>query len=302
MQTGATQPMMDPDAPICPACGYLLIGLAAPSTCPECGAALEADLSRYRPSLQSTPWSAGRQPRAYFKALAQSLLHPITSAQRCRDPSAVSAGGAFTFALITTLATVLLWPVLKEGGLFIAGVIGGNPTNSISAWFRFQAGELGHWFRWKTYCGWEAWSIMRWWLLFAVLAAALQRRATADIDRPHRLWLRRLMLFAPWIVLLELGHLIGVWLVEPNVVPEPNTMFASWPAPILTMMTSQLWLTRAVVPTFVAGLIFARGTLSWRWRDSILLALALVPTGILLSIAWSLLFIYGGLLELLYRR
>jgi hypothetical protein len=293
---------MDSDAPICPSCGYLLIGLVAPSSCPECGAALQADLSRYRPSLQSTPWSAGRQPRAYFKALAQSLLHPIRSAQRCGDPSAVSAGGAFAFALITTLATVLLWPVLKESGLFIAGVIGGNPTNSLSEWFWFQATELGFWFRWKTYCGWEAWSIVRWWLLFAVLAAALQRGTADGIDKSRRLWPRRVMLFAPWIVLLEIGHLIGVWLVEPNVVPEPNTMFASWPAPILTLMTSRLWLARAVVPTFVAGLIFARAVLGWRWRGSILLALVLVPTGILLSIAWSLLFMYGGLLEVLYRR
>jgi hypothetical protein len=158
-------------------------------------------------------------------------------------------------------------------------------------------GELTSWFRWRTYGGWEAWSVLRWWLLFAGLSETF-----LPLGQPAPARWRRLMLFAPWIAVLEIGYLVGVWAANPMVVPEPNTLFARWPFLPVDVLTNRYWLVRGVVPTLAVGLVFARAVLGWRWPWAAVLAACLVPVALVYSAVWTCLFDASGLLGFLYGR
>ena len=193
-----------------------------------------------------------------------------------------------------TILLIAIWPIIKEFGLVMSYLIstgGGEPGSGI--WQQFWR-DVTWPFRWRTYCGWEAWSCARWWLLFALLALGLP----SALPREQRF--RRLMLFAPWIALLELGYLVGVWFANPSVVPEPNTLFATSEMPASAVFTSPYWLARGVIPTLAVGMVFGRAVLGWRWPASVTLALLLVPVALLYSAFWTVLFMDSGLLELLY--
>jgi hypothetical protein len=198
------------------------------------------------------------------------------------------------FALIVTLLLIALWPIIKEVGLVVSVLIssGGPPPGAQLGQQLWR--ELTWPFRWRTYCGWEAWSVARWWLLFGALAMALP----SNLPREQRF--RRLMLFAPWIALLEIGYLVGVWFVRPTIVPEPNTLFATWPISVTEVLTNSYWLARGALPTLAVGLVFARAVLTWPWPASATLAMILVPTALLFSALWTWLFMASGLLGYLY--
>jgi hypothetical protein len=290
---------LDPDPPCCPACDYSLIGLTSPTRCPECGQWLEKDFSTYR--RVRTPWSAGRQPVHFLAGLVKAILHPLRTAALCAESFKVTRGSAILFAAISTLLTIAGWPVIKITAMFaISGLLGDRLGTGWLEWFRFEYGDLLNGFRWRTYCGWEAWSIARWWLLLGILAAALHRREPAMQE--GYIWFRRLLLFAPWITILEIAHLAGVLIAHPMIVPEPNTLFASDLDTFRLVWTNRFWLWRAVIPTFLIGLVFARAVLDRRWSFSFIFAVVLVPPGMAVSVAWTLLFIHGGILDVLYQK
>jgi hypothetical protein len=288
------------DPPQCTACGYLLIGLLS-SHCPECGADVISSPEFNAPRLVRTPWSAV-QPQWLPLGIARVLLAPVKTLSACASRRRVTVRRAFFFSLMVSGLLVLAWPVIKEGGLSIANSLSSGTFEWHQLVWPTLSRELTRWFRWRTYCGWEAWSITRWWLLFGLLALVVrpgpgpsrERGATSEV-------LCRVMLFAPWIALLELGHLFGVWVVEPSVVPEPNTLFAIWPDSLTLVWTDRYWLTRGVAPTFLVGVVFARAVLGRRWLFSMVFAAVLVPLGLLLSVLWTCLFMSSGLIDVLYR-
>ncbi len=225
------------------------------------------------------------------------MLHPVRTADLCRGPAQVTAGGALIFAMVCTCAIIVLWPLIKEAGIQIAGGIAGDPKMIFADRFGVFQRAAVRWVVWKINCGWEAWSILHLWLLFVVLALVFHRRRSDD----HGGLLRRLMLFSPWIAILEVGYLVGVSFAVPNVVPEPSTIFAMWPESLTDVWTDKVWLIRAIIPTFIVSLIFARAVLGWRPWLAVLFAAILAPVAMFLTMLWSLLFMHSGVLDLLYR-
>jgi hypothetical protein len=130
---------------------------------------------------------------------------------------------------------------------------------------------------WRRTGAWEAWSITRWWLLFGALSMFAPNRR-----------LCRLMLFAPWITVLEILFLAGVWFVFDSVVPEPSTLFTGFGELSLWADAGQrIWLVRSLLPTMLAGTIFFRAIIGWRLRSALLAGIALAPVGLILSVVWT---------------
>jgi hypothetical protein len=211
---------------------------------------------------------------------------------------------ALAFAMCVSLLSVALWPVVVTAGLLAAGtIVFWGPY-----WGRYMASDIGlRSFRrvfyspglWK----WEAWSLARWWLLFGVLTLSvhgwkrLRTRACRQPSSSERL--RRLLLFAPWIFALELGFLVGVWIDNVAVVPEPATLFVSgwsW-----TRWLWRDWLVRGVVPTVLVGTLFFRHVACWRWPRALVAALILVPLALNLAVAWSWLWAFVPLWRWVWR-
>jgi hypothetical protein len=222
------------------------------------------------------------------------IVKPLRTLAMCASRRRVTPRRAAAFALLVTVLLIVLWPVVKEAGLAVGLLRQPGAAISVSmAWDHFRR-EITSLFRWRTYCGWEAWSVARWWLLFGVLAMLLP----SGLPREQR-W-RRLMLFAPWIALVDLGFLAAVLVAYPGLVPEPNSLFATWPIRVTEVLANRIWLIRGVVPSLVGGLVFARAVLGWRWPAAVTLGVVLVPAGLLLSALWTCLFMGSGLLHLLY--
>ena len=281
-----------PEDPRCTACGYSLVGIDS-AHCPECGADVASDPAFRYPSLARSPWSQSH-PRWLLGGVLPVIVSPVRTLGACASRPRVTPQRAMTFALAVTVLLIALWPVVKEVGLAIGLLMAPGAGNSISMVWEYFRREITSPFRWRTYCGWEAWSVARWWLLFGALAMLLPSR----LPREQR-W-RRLMLFAPWIALLEIGFLVGVLVAFPGIVPEPNTLFTTWPIHARQVLTDEVWLTRGVVPTLAAVLVFARAVLGWRWPATVLLGVVLVPAGLLLSAVWTWLFMATGVLGYLY--
>jgi hypothetical protein len=195
-------------------------------------------------------------------------------------------------ALFVDALLVGLWPVWRA----VASDVGLLATNSaarvnISAVLQewsMLARDLAYWKRLWT---WEAWSLARWWLLLGLLSIVttlLSPRA-----RPKSEAAIRLLWFSPWLIVLEFGYLIGVWIArgQVNVVPEPSTMFASeWGFRKFGILHYvPFWLTRGGPSSFVVGLAYFRIVPGWRWGEAILGSLALVPVAVGLSMFWSVL-------------
>ena len=103
---------------------------------------------------------------------------------------------------------------------------------------------------------------------------------------------------APWLIVLEVAFLIGVWIESPNTVPEPSTGFVvgifSWDLWHWDCWLDRGWLIRGALPTFIAGFVFFASVLRW-WRvASVIAALVLVPVALLLSVACTVAYQNGA--------
>jgi hypothetical protein len=194
-------------------------------------------------------------------------------------------------SLFVDALLVGLWPVWRE----VAWDVSFPATNPwtranismvLQDW-RTIARDLAYWKRLWT---WEAWSLARWWLLFGLLAIVttpLSRR-----EKPRTESAIRLLRFAPWLIVLEFGYLVGVWIARKEaVVPEPSTIFTSeWGIRKFGILFYvPFWLTRGGLSSFVVGLAFFRIVPGWRWGEAILGSIALVPVAVGLSMFWSVL-------------
>ncbi|MDB5349905.1 MAG: hypothetical protein JWN86_1152 [Planctomycetota bacterium] len=140
---------------------------------------------------------------------------------------------------------------------------------------------------------WESWSLLRWWILFAVLTWICSRRVVDNTERRRR-W-RAVLAFAPWLIVMELGYLGGVWFAMGHfrIVPEPNTIWADfghfWHR--LNPRVLGIWFLRCAIPTLIVGIAYTRTVLRWPWKTAIFSALALIPIAIYLSLVWSSLYL-----------
>ncbi|HXT60640.1 MAG TPA: hypothetical protein VN699_18510 [Pirellulales bacterium] len=219
----------------------------------------------------------------------------------CQPADCPSLAAGFTVAVLSSIALAGLWPAIREIGLLMALVLAwpldqiwDYATRSIPE--TFLRGEY-----WLRLGRWELWSLGRWWLLFgAVLSLWLV------LSSPFRRWLRcepwsrtlaRFLLFAPWLVVLEVAFLIGVWIESPNTVPEPSTGFVvgifSWNLWHWDCWMNRGWMIRGALPTFVAGCAFFTQVLRWRRLATMIAALLLIPIALMLSVACTVAYQHG---------
>lgn len=290
---GRTNPRDAEPPPRCPECGYVLLGLPS-RTCPECGFEFGNDLDAYRGYQPPRTWQRG-QPFRPLRGIFAVLRHPVRTLAVCDNPQRVTLARAAISAGLVSIALVVTWPVIREGGQFVAcGVLRWrDPAFWSSVFSDAFLGTLLDPRTWLRLCHWELWSIARWWLMFGALAISLgalgggmsrtsQRSVIATV-------LCRLLLFAPWVALLEIGYLLGVWIDEPQVVPEPSTFFAlDWTH--WAVWPQRSWLIRGILPSAIVGYLFFRAVLGWRRATAIVWAIIFIPIAIYASIAWSILY------------
>jgi hypothetical protein len=208
---------------------------------------------------------------------------------------------AFAVAVVSTLVVVGLWPVIREFGLWIS--VGTHDSEHFTLEVAWQSiteafPRSRYWLRlWQ----WELWAVGRWWLLFGgILAVWLLvstpflrslpgQRVTCSVSR--------LLAFAPWLIVLEMAFLIGVWVSSPNTVPEPSTGFVvgifSWDLWHWDCWLNREWLVRGALPTLVAGYVFFARIIGWPRPVAFMAALLLIPVAIWLSVAGTVAYSEG---------
>ena len=257
------------DGPICPKCGYSLVGLQS-RRCPECGTGLDADLSRYRPSQFRTPWVRGSQPWRLFQGVVMALRHPRMCQERCNEPVRVAQADAWIFAWSVMVLWIIVWPWVWQMSphrmlmlLYIS-----MPRNR---WVP-DAGWAREWI-------WISWAMLRWWVLLTPLGMVRGRKDQMGLPLGLGERAKRLALFAPWMVLLEMGMLLAVWMVEPETLPEPATLFcvgAPWYA--VSGLIRVVWLTRMVVAVPVFA-VFLWAVLGIRHRLGVAVGAVVLSVG-----------------------
>jgi hypothetical protein len=204
---------------------------------------------------------------------------------------------AAIIALAVTFILPLMWAFLRELGLACAVALSQGFSSSASIFAQLPLyltpeALLGRLFRWELFALW------RWWILFGLIAALwivvawpLRRRRPLE---PAWTTVRRLLAFAPWIAVLEIAFLVGVWTLRANVVPEPSTGFVegifSWDRWHWHGWLGVTWINRGLLPTLLVASLFFRYVLRWRWLPAIAVATCLVPLALTLSIAWTVLY------------
>jgi hypothetical protein len=183
-----------------------------------------------------------------------------------------------------------LWPIWREGARDL-GVLLTSPWVQpeyapISSEWQFIAHDIQYW---KGIWSWEAWSLARWWLLFGLLTLVTVRLSRRE--RPASEAAIALLRFSPWLIVLEFGYLVGVWLARRSVgiMPEPSTTFASdWEIRMYGVLRYvPFWLRRGGLPSLIVGLAFFRMVPGWRWVAAVVGSIVLVPVALGLSMLWA---------------
>jgi hypothetical protein len=201
---------------------------------------------------------------------------------------------ALGLSLFVDALIVGLWPIWREAaldlGILMAIMWAQHDYMSFSREWQHIAHDVQFW---KEIWWWEAWSLARWWLLFALLTLATVRFSLRE--RPAIAAAIALLRFSPWLIVLELGYLVGVWIARKSVgvVPEPATFFATdWGFRQFGILRYvPFWLRRGAMPSLIVGLAFFRMVPKWRWGMAIVGTLLLVPVAVALSMLWSALWI-----------
>jgi hypothetical protein len=201
---------------------------------------------------------------------------------------------AIPLAVVSTLVLVILWPYLREFGLAVSVMISEGVVSGWPILTAIPSILTDHGRQWRV-CRWEAWAMLRWWLLFGAwatlwLVTSWPLRTRRKLESPVDCY-RRFFAFAPWIVVLELLFLVGVWIDSHNTVPEPSTGFVegifSWGLWRWDCWKGAVWITRGWLPTWIIASIFARYVLRWRWAPAVVSAACAVPIALDLSVAWT---------------
>ncbi len=267
----------DVDAPRCPGCSYELTGLDS-LTCPECGTALEPDFTRYRPSARPSPW-VGISPLRIWRSIPLVLFRPGVAFDRCRSPADLSAGASIAFALIVSLLIIVPWAALKELVVVCEFAWRNGLGNAVIVWRDYNVET------WMRLMQWESGSLLRLWLLFAMLVLLV-----SGARRDLTMGLRRLLLFAPWLIVLDLAFLfLGTFIC--SCIPEPSTLFFSdWQYVRWQTLVDAFWLKRAALPSFIVGVLFLRYVISMRWRMALPVGLLVYPLVVFVTILWAIVY------------
>lgn len=155
----------------------------------------------------------------------------------------------------------------------------------------------GYWVRlWR----WELWAVGRWWILFGAIVLswlAVSSAAPRWLRRERALQtIARFLAFAPWLMVLEMAFLIGVWIESPLTVPEPSTGYVvgiySWDLWRWDCWLDRRWLIRGALPTLIVGCVFFVQVLRWPWPAGAVAAVLLIPLALILSIAGTVAYTY----------
>ena len=194
----------------------------------------------------------------------------------------VAKGRAVAVAVVTTTITVFGWAVIRDLTLAAYfGIVEGRDGGMyfLSPLLNF---ERSHWLRQMT---WEGCSFLRLWMMFGAVTVLLG-------GRDLRMALRRLMLFAPWMAVLDWLLLIS-GLIFCKCVPEPATL---WPG--FDWADLPFWVIRSAIPGSIVGYIYLRKVLRWRVRIAGPLAIGFVPLLSLVSAGCANLYLRFGLKKL----
>ncbi len=214
------------------------------------------------------------------------------------DEPSLAVGAAV--AAVSMITLIGLWPAVREFGLAFSML---SAHLNEAAWRYLQDiySMVADQELWTRLWSWELWAVGRWWLLFGTLTLlwlTISLVRSREARMPHMLnTLARLLAFAPWLIVLEMTFLIGVWLHSSNTVPEPSTGFVvgifSWDLWHWDCWLNREWLIRGAVPTMVVGYMFFTQVLRWRWPLAVVAAVLLVPVALWLSIAGTVAFSHG---------
>jgi hypothetical protein len=271
----------------CTTCGYSLRGITL-TNCPECGHDVHSDPAFYTPSRAPTPFSR-LSVMNLLRGVVWVLFKPIKTFEACASPVRVTRRSAIVFAMVCVVITVIGWPIIRAIGIAASIAIYNRDPSAFMSWTMYELREP---LRYHTRTlVWETLSLLRWWVLFALLAAVAPNRRGC-----------RVLLFAPWISVVEVLFLIGAWIgFGGPVVPEPSSLFAMESLSLWENATERIWLVRgiAVIPV---GVTFFRAVFAWRWRWSILASLAFCPVAVVVSVQWTLWYLKLDLLNFPFAR
>ena len=135
--------------------------------------------------------------------------------------------------------TTAIWKVIKGFSLTLIGLPTVHQLKiSRLEWLAYSWREF-EWRgfnAWKWNLLWEFCSQVHWWLHFAflgVLGITLARSLGKELRL--RDWLHRFLLFAPWLMVLDLILLHATWILRPEIIPEPSTGF------LVSIFRWELW-------------------------------------------------------------
>ena len=204
-------------------------------------------------------------------------------------------------AVTSTCVIALFWPVLREAGLSAAIATSRGMTQGWSALSAIPKQLTDSSFLWRL-SRWELFSIFRWWLFYGALATAWLAiirplRNRFNFESQSQCYCR-LLAFGPWLVVLEVAFVVGVWTKFAFIVPEPSSIFPvgifSWSLWHWDCWRDADWINRGFVPSFVVSTIFFRYVLRWKWLPAVTGAACSAPVTLLLSIAWSVGYLNWG--------
>jgi hypothetical protein len=239
--------------------------------------------------------SAPNARRRAIWAFLDWVSRPLRAVENCGDTWAWPV-----ILFLSTLAVFCgLWRLFVIVGVWLSwtansGWVSVDPL----VWSRLSNESITDEREWAWTITYAAGAMLRWVLLYGVVVAVLSvwwHVRQTDAPNGRGTMVRRLLLFAPWLAVLEMSLLGMLWATYPLSMPEPSALYLagveSWDTWNWSCWLDEQWLWRATVPTLVVSIMFLRKVCRLPWWGSLICAPAFVPPAILLSIAWSLLFL-----------
>lgn len=134
-------PATTDDAPRCPSCGYVLLGLPE-FRCPECGSTFDPEYLDASFRLHLLPWErpeAGGRLRRLARTLVQASLHPgrfFTSLGLRKERRSHHAGGLIAAYLLAALCFHAAAFLVEETAFFFRLLMGSQPSRALDTVLR----------------------------------------------------------------------------------------------------------------------------------------------------------------------